>query len=178
MTSLRFGLLAFALATSTAAHAASFDCSKARSLPERMICGDVRLSEMDDRLAAAYASGLQVSPAPDRLRSEQRQWMAERNRCSNAECVTEAYGRRTAALAAGSSQSAPAQSQRTASCRQSIGPTRASVLVKQCIQVSPATHPPCNDANACDMITDEIQRGCRMYPPPVPAFCRERSVPR
>ncbi|UFN51034.1 hypothetical protein LPC08_10695 [Roseomonas sp. OT10] len=48
--------------------------------------------------------------------------------------------------------------------------------MKQCIQVSPATRPPCNDANPCALILDEIARGCGMYPAPVPAYCR--SLPR
>lgn len=178
MTFLKTTFLVVALATATGAHAASFDCSRARSLPERMICGDMMVFEMDDRLAAAYASALQIAPSPDRLRSEQRQWMAERNRCSDAECLTEAYRRRTAALVSGGDQAAPAQTQRGASCRQSIGAARASVLVRQCVQVSPATHPPCNDANACAMITDEIQRGCDMLMSGAPSFCRQYSAPQ
>mgnify|MGYP003672828624 CR=1 FL=1 len=47
-----------------------------------------------------------------------------------------------------------------ATCEQEIGPEAASILVGQCIQMSPATHPPCNAENSCDMIRDEIRRGC------------------
>ena len=160
------------LASGGAAHAASFDCSKARSLPERMICGDPRLSDLDDQLAAAYASALQTASSPDQVRAEQRQWMAERNRCTTAACLGEAYRQRTAALGADSAQQGGGPAPRVTSCRQSIGAARASTLVRQCIQVSPATHPPCNDQNPCEMITDEIRRGCGMYPSPVPSFCR------
>src|SRR6478609_5678363 len=46
------------------------------------------------------------------------------------------------------------------SCSNEIGDKAASVLVQQCVQVSPATHPPCNAANSCDLIRDEIKRGC------------------
>jgi hypothetical protein len=53
-------------------------------------------------------------------------------------------------------QRPPAQ----ATCEQEIGAEAASVLVGQCIQMSPATHPPCNAQNSCDMIRDEIRRGC------------------
>ncbi|HEV8029462.1 MAG TPA: hypothetical protein VGP42_00445 [Stellaceae bacterium] len=49
-----------------------------------------------------------------------------------------------------------------ASCRAAIGAERAARLVRQCRDVSPATHPPCNAANPCDMIVGEITRGCRM----------------
>jgi len=37
------------------ASAASFDCAKARSKSERLICGDPQLSALDDRLAALAA---------------------------------------------------------------------------------------------------------------------------
>jgi hypothetical protein len=58
----------------------------------------------------------------------------------------------------------------TASCAQTAGAARAKVLVSECLQISPATHPPCNDGNPCSMITDEIARGCKMAGKP-PAFC-------
>lgn len=46
------------------------------------------------------------------------------------------------------------------SCKESIGEKRAQMLVQQCIHVSPATHPPCNASNNCNMIIEEIDRGC------------------
>jgi len=46
------------------------------------------------------------------------------------------------------------------SCRQTVGPQRARVLVQQCMKVTQATHPPCNAANPCDDITGEIEHGC------------------
>jgi hypothetical protein len=46
------------------------------------------------------------------------------------------------------------------SCREELGQEQASVLVRQCIDISPATHPPCNDQNSCEPIKDEIKRGC------------------
>ena len=48
------------------------------------------------------------------------------------------------------------------SCRQEAGPQRSQILVDRCIEVSPATHPPCNAANPCAMITGEIVRSCAM----------------
>ncbi len=50
-----------------------------------------------------------------------------------------------------------------ASCRAEIGDVAAARLVERCIAVSPATHPPCNAANPCQMIRDEIDRACAMY---------------
>ena len=46
------------------------------------------------------------------------------------------------------------------SCASEIGAQAAANLVEQCIQVSPATHPPCNATNPCDVIRSEVRRGC------------------
>lgn len=46
------------------------------------------------------------------------------------------------------------------SCSAEIGVSASAALVKQCVQVSPATQPPCNTQNSCTMIRDEIKRGC------------------
>ncbi len=51
------------------------------------------------------------------------------------------------------------------SCLNDIGAEAAQRLVDRCIMVSPATHPPCNSANACEMIQNEIDRSCAMYEP-------------
>ena len=51
------------------------------------------------------------------------------------------------------------------SCLNDIGEAAAQRLVDRCIAVSPATHPPCNVANPCEMIQGEIDRSCEMYAP-------------
>ncbi len=51
------------------------------------------------------------------------------------------------------------------SCLDERGPQLAGVLVQRCLAVSPATRPPCNVANPCAMIEDEIKRSCDMYGP-------------
>jgi len=64
-----------------------------------------------------------------------------------------------------------------ASCRGEIGAAKAAALVRQCTEVSPATHPPCNASNPCALIIGEIKRGCGLLAsggsPPAPAFCRK-----
>ncbi len=50
-------------------------------------------------------------------------------------------------------------------CLSEIGKTASDRLVERCIMVSPATHPPCNAANSCQMIQGEIDRSCAMYGP-------------
>jgi hypothetical protein len=59
------------------------------------------------------------------------------------------------------------------SCTQSIGAAKAHKLVDQCLTVSPATHPPCNAANDCALIRDEIRRGCAFLDKDRPAFCAQ-----
>lgn len=48
-------------------------------------------------------------------------------------------------------------------CRDAIGASAAARLVERCIKVSPATRPPCNAANPCDLIQGEIDRSCRLW---------------
>ena len=48
-------------------------------------------------------------------------------------------------------------------CREQIGEAASARLVERCIQVSPATHPPCNAANPCDLIQGEIDRSCKLW---------------
>lgn len=48
-------------------------------------------------------------------------------------------------------------------CRQAIGEAAAAKLVQRCIVVSPATRPPCNAANPCDLIQSEIDRSCALF---------------
>jgi hypothetical protein len=50
-------------------------------------------------------------------------------------------------------------------CSLDQGADAAQRLVNRCIAVSPATHPPCNVANPCQMIQDEIDRACGQYGP-------------
>ncbi|WP_445192349.1 hypothetical protein ACT009_17620 [Sphingomonas sp. Tas61C01] len=49
------------------------------------------------------------------------------------------------------------------SCATDIGADAAAKRVAICRNVSPATHPPCNVANSCAMIDDEIARSCALF---------------
>lgn len=48
-------------------------------------------------------------------------------------------------------------------CRDALGDPASARLVQRCIAVSPATHPPCNAANPCDLIQGEIDRSCALW---------------
>lgn len=47
-------------------------------------------------------------------------------------------------------------------CSAEIGAKAAARLAAQCSAVSPATRPPCNAANSCAMIRNEIARSCAL----------------
>jgi uncharacterized protein len=93
--------LAFATAlcaVAVAAGAAGFDCLRASTSVERMICSTPALSAADDQLAALY----DARKAKDKsVASSQRDWLRNvRNKCTTAECLTQAYATRIQALGA------------------------------------------------------------------------------
>ncbi|MGO9122665.1 MAG: ankyrin repeat domain-containing protein [Desulfomonilaceae bacterium] len=71
--------------------AASFDCSKASSEVEKIICGNDELSKLDDSLNKAYVQALEWKDIKSRIIKSQRQWLKVRNACKNAECLKNAY---------------------------------------------------------------------------------------
>ncbi len=70
--------------------AASFDCSKARSQTEKLICADSELSKLDEQLAGLYKEALHIPG----IKAEQRKWLASLKKCSGAACLKEAYRER------------------------------------------------------------------------------------
>ena len=58
-------------------------------------------------------------------------------------------------------------------CIDEVGADEAQTYVDQCLEVSPATRPPCNADNPCQMIRDEIARGCAMLGNDAPEFCSD-----
>src|SRR5215475_2975720 len=80
------------------AHAASFDCAKAATAVEKMICGDPVLSQADEDLAKAYLQAMAVTLAPRGLRGEQLRWLTERNAAKTIDDLRDSYRRRIALL--------------------------------------------------------------------------------
>jgi hypothetical protein len=106
---------------------------------------------------------LQLNPQTtsqwERLRTELHQ-------IAQAFGVTEPYF----APQSGGAATAPSS---TGTCLNAVGIERSRQLVNECLQVSPATHPPCNAQNACSLIVDEIKRGCALIGQGAPGFCAE-----
>lgn len=89
--------------------AASFDCSKASSSVERLICANQDLSELDERLATEYQKRLEWAADLDKraakkleqdgrwsqesqTRIRQRDWLKlERNSCVSVDCLKATY---------------------------------------------------------------------------------------
>jgi len=81
------------------ATAASFDCSKARSASEKLICSNADLSRQDDQLAILFAQAKSAANDKKAFRDEQRvAWNWRQKNCSSHACLAAWYQDRTAAL--------------------------------------------------------------------------------
>ncbi len=68
----------------------SINCDKAITFSEKSICGDDVLMVLDKSMNLYYRSMLKANigaGAHEKLKTTQRQWILERNRCVNKECV-------------------------------------------------------------------------------------------
>lgn len=85
-----------------ALQAASFDCAKAQSSTEKMICADPELSKADERMAAGYTKtvGIAASLGADdakELKQDQRDWLKDATQsCKDRACLALAYKKRIA----------------------------------------------------------------------------------
>ncbi|KGS70679.1 hypothetical protein X979_5494 [Burkholderia pseudomallei MSHR7527] len=80
---------------------ASFDCAKASSRIEKLICSTPQAADADVRLASAYSAARAKASDPTALKADQRKWMKdERDACSDAECLVKVTEARIHALAA------------------------------------------------------------------------------
>lgn len=78
----------------------SFNCVKASSYVEDVICADPEIGQMDGLLATTYKSRKdpQFGADPAILKNEQMVWVQSRNRCNTESCVKDAYKQRIAEL--------------------------------------------------------------------------------
>ena len=78
-----------------------FNCSKARTTNEHLICANSFLWPIDRRLNRWYKKARQVTSRAARrdLKREQRQWIGDRNNCGNdLVCTENSYDDRIAEL--------------------------------------------------------------------------------
>ena len=82
------------------AFAQSFDCGKAQTRIEKMICADAAIAGLDEHLGRYYAAGrAELEGAASCLQSDQAQWLkTTRDACQDAACLKSAYLNRLAEL--------------------------------------------------------------------------------
>jgi uncharacterized protein YecT (DUF1311 family) len=80
------------LCTAAQSFAASFNCAKAKTKAEKLICADATLSRSDEVLAESFRETLAKDPNPDLVRRWQRHWLSmTRDACADAACMRSAY---------------------------------------------------------------------------------------
>lgn len=90
------------------AHAASFDCGKASTTVEKLICSNDQLSKLDEELAEIYGSAAKEEKGGSEIKNSQRVWLESRNNCAISpyaknenwltSCITHQYEYRLAAI--------------------------------------------------------------------------------
>lgn len=89
------------------AQAASFDCTKAHSPVEKMVCADPALSQLDDELATTFRRAVANDP---QIRQQQLTWLRDtREKCGAVDCLTTAYRTQIQVLAGQPLAAAPVQ---------------------------------------------------------------------
>lgn len=102
INALKLLCLSALLACAFGAHAASFDCAKAKGDVERMVCGDAQTSALDSKLQQTYTEVLAATDTYGRkeLAREQRNWIRyTRGICQDTSCLRKSYLGRIAILA-------------------------------------------------------------------------------
>jgi len=102
------GFAVLLLGLVSGANSASFDCQKANSPNERLICEDVDLSKLDDELALAYKQALGNSSNPKDLVANQREaWKQREKECSSKACLVDWFSQRQIYFSTTSSKPRP-----------------------------------------------------------------------
>jgi uncharacterized protein len=104
MPVLAFVLLALLPLPALAAAGPSFDCAKAQTAVEKLICSDAGVAALDRKLAAALAAVRKANPTwSQSLLDSQRAWLKSRDGCVKTPegplaCLKRVYGGRIALL--------------------------------------------------------------------------------
>ncbi len=114
----------------------------------------LRLTTAAPVLIGLSLCGLTACHAPDKSTTET-------TRSSETVAVVTSDG--ALPVTASAPSMSPAMISGPLSCSDEIGATAAEKRAQVCRAVSPATHPPCNVANSCAMIEDEIARSCALF---------------
>lgn len=91
-------MLSGCLGLAVSAHAASFDCAKAGTRIEHLICDNPEISRLDDELNTAYKAALKDQAQAEAIKQAQRRWVKGRSGCVDAACVKNSYAARLKSL--------------------------------------------------------------------------------
>jgi len=87
------------LVAATYVSGGGFDCSKATTSVEKLICSDETVSKLDDELAKVYRQALHDISDKKELKSQQRTWGRKvRNSCKDIACLKLKYDEKISAL--------------------------------------------------------------------------------
>jgi len=90
-------------AVSTAKTSPSFNCEKASTSVEKMICSESSLAKLDNQIASSYKDALKNASGNsgqiENLKQSQKQWLKTRNQCSSSDCLAKSYEDRNKELA-------------------------------------------------------------------------------
>ena len=80
--------------TNQLSESASFDCKRAETYQEKLICSDSTLAKLDSAMADNYAA-IAASDVGDGamrdLQSTQREWLKARDKCADKDCLVSSY---------------------------------------------------------------------------------------
>lgn len=87
-------ILLFIVIFASSVNAASFDCEKATSVSEKIVCSNYELNKLDEVLSKNYQLMLRAradKKTIDGGREQQVSWFNEKEKCSDAECLRRSY---------------------------------------------------------------------------------------
>ena len=90
----RLYFVIFSLMLSTSVFSAGFDCKKASTDVEKMICADKQLNKLDSVMMENFKTLNQNNIGDNQkkdLLKTQKAWLSERNRCSDQTCLKSMY---------------------------------------------------------------------------------------
>jgi len=79
-------------------YAASFDCAKAASTTEKLICSNETISKLDEQLATSYKAALEKSTDKTEFKKSQLEWLKQQRTCKDIACLNQLYQSRIDAL--------------------------------------------------------------------------------
>jgi len=79
------------LGLAVSAQGASFDCTKAGTMVEHLICDNTEISKLDDELNRAYSAVLKDKSRVTSIKQAQKLWMKERSYCTDSDCLEVSY---------------------------------------------------------------------------------------